>query len=45
MKEALLRFTVVLFSGKHIFNGVQGHSSIKMYVFHVNVNVIKKPSF
>ena len=31
MNEALLRFTVVLFSGKLIFNGVQGHfyTSIK----------------
>ena len=32
MKEALLRFTIVLFSGKLIFNGVQGHiyASIKI---------------
>ena len=31
MKEALLRFTLVSFSGKLIFNGVQGHchASIK----------------
>ena len=31
-KEALLRFTVVLFSGKLIFHGVLGHSyaSIKL---------------
>ena len=35
MKEALIRFTVVSFSGKLIFNGVQGHSyaSIKIAIF------------
>ena len=35
MKEALLRFTVVLFSGKQIFNGVKGHvyASIKISIF------------
>ena len=35
MKEALLRFTVVLFSGKIIFSGVQGHfyASIKIAIF------------
>ena len=33
-KEALLRFTVVSFSGKLIFDGVQGHSyaSIKIAI-------------
>ena len=35
MKEALLRFTLVLFSGKLLFNGVQGHfyASIKIAIF------------
>ena len=35
MKEALLRFTVVSFSGELIFNGVQGHfyASIKIAIF------------
>ena len=35
MKEALFRFTIVLFSGKLIFNGVQGHfyASIKIAIF------------
>ena len=34
-KEALLRFTMVSFSGKHIFSGVQGHfyTSIKIALF------------
>ena len=34
-KKALLRFTVVLISGKLIFNGVQGHSdaSIEIAIF------------
>ena len=34
-KESLLRFTVVLFLGKLIFNGVQGHfsASIKITIF------------
>ena len=34
-KEALLRFTIVLFWGKLIFNGVQGHfsTSIKIAIF------------
>ena len=34
MKEALLRFTIVLFSGKLIFNGVRGHwyNSIKIAI-------------
>ena len=34
-KEALLRFTVVSFSGKIIFGGVQGHfyASIKIVIF------------
>ena len=34
-KEALLRFTVVSFSGKLIFNGVRGHfyASIKITIF------------
>ena len=35
MKESILRFTVVLFSGKLIFSGVLGHSyvSIKIAIF------------
>ena len=33
MKEALLRFTVVSFSGKLIFNGVLGYASIKIAIF------------
>ena len=35
MKEALLRFTIVSFLGKLIFNGVQGHcyASIKTAIF------------
>ena len=34
MKEVLLRFTIVVFSGKLIFNGVLGHSyaSIKIFI-------------
>ena len=41
MKEALLRFTVVSFSGKLIFNGVQGHfsASIKIDIFKTLLGV------